>query len=229
MGRERFGIRDGYHTRRIPPMLSIDPSKSALLLMHFQNDNVDPKGKFGAQIPPFVFENAQRVMAAARRSGLPVIHVRVAFAEGYPEIRESPTPLLQMVMASGALVDGSWGADFHPAVTPADGDLIVTQRGMSALDGTDLGTVLPARGITTLVLAGVSTNMIITGTVWEAAHDQYATVVLGDCCAAGGEDVHAVALNLLSLLAMVSTADEFIEALEVTTTGEVKGGDAIVR
>jgi nicotinamidase-related amidase len=194
-------------------VLEIDTSKTALLLLHFQNDNVDPKGKFGAMVRPAVFKNATRAANAARRAGVSIIHVRIAFRPGYPGIDETSTPILQSVKRASALLDDSWGVDFHPAVTPLPGDVVVTQRGMSVLGGTDLGTLLPARGITTLVLCGVSTNVVVTGTVWEAALGEYGAIVLRDGCHANTDEAHASGLRFLSPLATVITTDDFVAAL----------------
>lgn len=181
--------------------------------MHFQNDNVDPKGKFGATVPQAVFQNATRAADAAREGGVPVIHLRIAFHPGYPGIDDRSTPILRSVKEASALLDDSWGVDFHPAVTPIQGDLVVTQRGMSVLAGTDLCSLLPTRGITTLVLCGVSTNVVVTGTVWEAAAGGYGAIVLRDGCYADTDEAHAVGLGFLSPLATVITTDEFVAAL----------------
>jgi nicotinamidase-related amidase len=194
-------------------VLEIHTPKTALLLLHFQNDNVDPKGKFGATVRAAVFENATRAANAARRVGVSVIHVRIAFRPGYPGIDGTSTPILQSVKRASALLDDTWGVDFHPAVAPVQGDLVVTQGGMSVLAGTELRTLLPARGITTLVLAGVSTNVVITGTVWEAALGGYRAIVLADGCAADTDEAHAVGLRFLSPLATIVTTEEFLAGL----------------
>jgi nicotinamidase-related amidase len=181
--------------------------------MHFQNDNVDAKGKLRGAVPLNVFDSVYRAADAARRSGVPVVHVRLTFESGYPGINDASPPILRSVKRLAALREHSWGAEFHPAVAPREGDVVVTQHGMSALAGTDLRSFLPARGIDTLVLCGVSTNVVITGTVWEAAFEGYTAIVVKDGCYATSDDAHALGLQVLSALATLVTAEEFVAAL----------------
>jgi len=199
-------------------MQDFGTNSTALLAMDFQNDIVDPKGKFGVQAfaghvqQKRAIENATRVVAAARSKRLPVIHVVVAFPEGHPSINMS-AQLFAGIKQANALVQGTWGADFHPALKPEQDEFVVTKQTVSAFAGTDLDKSLRARGITTLVLTGVATNFVIDGTARDAVDRGYAVAILEDCCASFNEEVHASALQVLTHLARISTADEFISAL----------------
>ena len=199
-------------------MPKFDTSRTALLAMDFLNDIVDPKGKFGVQAfaghveQKHAIENAARAVAAARSKSLPVIHVVVAFPEGHPGLNMS-AQLFAGIKQANALVQGTWGADFHPALKPAPDELVVTKQTVSAFAGTDLDKSLRPRGITTLVLTGVATNFVIDGTARDAVDRGYAVVILEDCCASFNEELHISALQVLSHLAQVSSADEFLSAL----------------
>jgi nicotinamidase-related amidase len=199
-------------------MEKLELAKTAYLVMDFQNDIVDPKGAIGAQgmatqvREKRAIENAGRALAAARRTGVLVVHVGVAFRPGHPEIGTG-APLFQGIKAAGALVEGSWGADFHPQLTPTEGEIVVIKRGVSALAGTDLDAMLRSRGINTLVLAGIATNFVIEGTARHAVDEGYRVVVLSDCCASFDEAMHGFSLQILSQLGASATADEFCAAL----------------
>ncbi|TMB65566.1 MAG: cysteine hydrolase, partial [Chloroflexi bacterium] len=123
-------------------MLGLDNNSAVLLAMDFQNDIVDAKGKFGTQAfaghveQRHVIETASQAVAAARDKGVAVVHVKVALPDGHPDINMS-APLFAGVKQLGALIEGTWGADFHPAMKPAEGELIITKQSVSAFAGTD--------------------------------------------------------------------------------------------
>jgi len=199
-------------------MLTLEKPKTALLVMDFQNDIVDPEGSFGRQgmaaqvAEKKAIENTARAMTAARSKGVPVIHVAVAFRPGHPEINQA-VPLFAGIKKANALVEGSWGADFHPGVAPAAGELTVIKRGVSALAGTDLNQIFRGRSISIVVLAGIATNFVVEGTARDAADNGYQVIVLKDCCASFTNEMHNFSLSLLPQLATLATADEFAAAL----------------
>jgi len=196
----------------------LELAKTAYLVMDFQNDIVDPKGAIGAQgmatqvREKHAIENTATALAAARRNGALIVHVGVAFRPGHPEIGAG-APLFQGIKEAGALVEGSWGADFHPQLKPMEGEIVVIKRGVSALAGTDLGAMFRSRGINTLVLAGIATNFVIEGTARHAVDEGYRVVILSDCCASFDEAMHGFSLQILSQLGASATVDEFCAAL----------------
>jgi nicotinamidase-related amidase len=199
-------------------MLTIDKAKTALLVMDFQNDIVDPKGVIGTQgmaaqvQEKKAIENTAKAIGAARSKGLLVVHVGVAFRQGHPEIGPG-APLFQGIKQANALLEGSWGADFHPGVKPAQGEIVMIKRGVSALAGTDLNTMLRGKGISTLVLTGIATNFVIEGTARHAVDEGYQVIVLTDCCASFNDRMHTFSLQILSQLGAAATAAEFVTAV----------------
>jgi ureidoacrylate peracid hydrolase len=199
-------------------VISIDPARTALLVMDFQNDLVDPEGTFGSQGAAEVerkhaIENTAQALAAARRERVTVVHVGLAWREGHPEINPA-APLFSGAPPAGGLVEGTWGAEFHPALRPADAELVVRKRGVSALAGTELERFLRLRGLRTLVLSGFATNFVVEGTAREAVDRGYEVVVLADCCASYSAEMDDFALQaILPLLGTVTSCGEFIEAL----------------
>ncbi len=141
-----------------------------------------------------------------------IVHVGVAFRQGHPEIGPG-APLFQGIKKGNALLEGSWGADFHPGLKPADGEIVVIKRGVSALAGTDLGLVLRTKGISSLVLTGIATNFVIEGTARHAVDEGYQVTILTDCCASFSDDMHTFSLQILSQLGAAGMAAEFVAAL----------------
>ena len=199
-------------------MTSINASKTALLVMDFQNDIVDPKGALGSQgladqvSKSNAIPNAAKALAAARKAGMLVVHVAVAYRPGHPEVAEGAA-LFQGIKAAGALVEGSWGAEFHPDLQPLDGDLVITKRGVSAFAGTDLELILRNYGIDNVVLTGIATTFVLEGTARHAVDLGIPVTVLDDCCASMNADMHAASLTVLEILGVLSNVDEFIAGL----------------
>ena len=199
--------------------LELEKNTTALLAMDFENDIVHEEGAlkdFG--LAQMVKENdilakESTLLGAARSAGVKVVYVSVKFRAGHPEV--SPyTGLFQAVVATNALVEGTWGAQIHDAVAPREGEPVVTKRAVSAFAASDLEKLLNASGISTLLLSGVATNFVVEGTAREAADRGYNVVVVGDCCSSMSQEAHDSALNtVLPFLATITTSDEVIAAL----------------
>jgi nicotinamidase-related amidase len=191
-----------------------EPRSTALLLMHFQNDIVHPDGAFGPSrqtIRPALdamLAAAASAQRAARASGVPVIHVAVAFRPGYPDLNRR-SPLFAGIEQRGALVEGDWGAAFHEAIAPQPGDLTVVSRGMSAFGGSDVDLLLRLANVNAVALAGFATNGVVESTARDAVDRGLGVTVLEDCCAASSEETHRAALVFLRALGDMSTAGAF--------------------
>ncbi|WP_284740035.1 cysteine hydrolase family protein [Amycolatopsis sp. RTGN1] len=87
-----------------------------------------------------------------------------------------------------AIAEGSPGIGLD---LPVHGeDVVVRKRRTSAFAGTDLDLVLRARGVDTVVLAGVATSAMVAATAYDAADRGYRVTVLADGCADGDPAVH---------------------------------------
>ena len=83
----------------------------------------------------------------------------------------------------------------HHAIAPTDGDVVVRKSRVGAFSTTDLAEQLSARGIDTLILAGISTSGVVLSTVRDAADRDYRVVVLSDASADPDPEVHAFLLE----------------------------------
>jgi nicotinamidase-related amidase len=80
----------------------------------------------------------------------------------------------------------------HDDVTPRSGDILVRKTRVGAFSTTDLDRQLRDRGITTLILGGVSTSGVVLSTVRDAADRDYRVFVLSDGSADSDREVHDV-------------------------------------
>ena len=167
---------------------TLDAKQTAVLVMDYQNDIVD---LLPAQEREPLLDRAASLVAGARQAGLPVIYVVVRFREGYPEV-SAQNPLFASLKQTGLLREGTPGAEIHARVAPKPGEVVVTKRRVGAFSTTDLETVLRAKGIHTLVLAGIATSGVVLSTVRWAADMDYQQVVVADACADRDPEVHRV-------------------------------------
>ena len=200
--------------------LSIDKGHTALLAMDFENDILHENGAFKdfgfAQMVKQndVLGKTARLLDAARGAGVKVIYVSVKFRPGYPE-RPQNAGMFQAVAGANALLEGAWGSTIHEAVTPKDGEPVVSKRGISAFTASDLAALLTTGGITTLLLTGVATNFVVEGTAREAADRGYNVVIVGDCCASASQEIQDSALSTtLPFLTTISNSEEVTAALK---------------
>lgn len=191
--------------------MSFDPRRSAVLSMDLQAGVVSVYVKDEGLIP-----RVAGLVDEARRAGLLIIHVKVGFRPNVPEA--SPrNRFLSAVKASPRhqeFFQGESGA-IHPALTPRDGDLVVTKTRVSAFAGTDLDLLLRAHGIETLVLLGVATSGVVLATLLAAFDADYELIAIRDCCADLDAELHeALLTRQFPRIATVLTADEFQKLLQ---------------
>ena len=162
-----------------------DAAPSALLVMDVQRGIMERYGDAA------LLERLSSALAAARKAGLTVIFVRVAFRPGHPEISSSNRSF-STLRDSPDLDEGGAATEVHPAVAPLSGEVVVTKRRVSAFSGSDLDVVLRAGGIGTLVLCGIATSGVVLSTVRAAADLDFRLVVLADACGDRDPEVHRV-------------------------------------
>ena len=88
-------------------------------------------------------------------------------------------------------------------------DLKVTKRQWGAFYGTDLDLQLRRRGVTTVVIGGVATNMAVESTARAAHEHGYAVVLAEDAATTFSAEMHAFAFeHIFPHLGRVAKADE---------------------
>ena len=184
---------------------------TALVALHYQNDIVHPDGKLGAAAGnPELLANARRLLAGARAAAMPVVSVRIAFPGG--EARAN-APIFSVAMGAGAVVEGTWGSEFHAELGPADGEPVVTHARINAFYESELESVLRRLEAERLVLAGVATHSSVEHTARHATDMGYEVFVAADACASADPELHAAALRVLEPhVACVASVDEVLGA-----------------
>jgi len=181
----------------------MDPKKTALVLIEFQNDFTTPGGTLhdavkGVMEKNNMLANTIETVEKARKAGATIVWVPITFAEGYGEMRDEPYGILKGVKDSKSFVKGSWGAAIVDSLKPHAGDVIIEgKRGLCGFESTNLDWVLRSRGITDIALGGFLTNCCVESTMRVGYEKGYNVVTLTDCTAAitQEEQDHACAKN----------------------------------
>ncbi|WP_206922175.1 cysteine hydrolase family protein [Alicyclobacillus suci] len=185
----------------------------ALLVMDMQNGIVS---RF--QENQAMMNAVQKSVEVARQKGIPVIFVRVAFSEGYPEVSPKNKAFSQ-VQQMGGMTVSEYATQIHESVQPRTGEPIVTKYRVSAFAGSNLEVILRAKQIDTLILTGIATSGVVLSTLREAADKDFAITVLEDACADPDSEVHRVLMEkVFPRQATVQTVDEWVNTLNSTHT-----------
>src|SRR6202451_2861020 len=176
-----------------PYAFPLDLPHCALLIIDMQRDFLEPGG-FGEMLGNDVsqlrrtIEPNRRLLAAWRAAGLLAMHTR----EGHrPDLADLP-PAKKIRGRSATcigdagpmgriLVRGEAGHDIISELYPAPGAPVIDKPGKGAFHATALQSILPRRGITQLIVTGVTTEVCVNTTVREANDRGYDCLVLEDC------------------------------------------------
>ena len=211
-----------------PFELDFDVATSALVFIDFQRDFVLPGG-FGEQLGNDTsllleaIEPAQKVLAKAREIGMFVAHTR----EGHrPDMSDCPPAKLTrggqtFIGTEGPmgriLIRGEKGHDIVEQVYPIPGEPVIDKLGKGAFYQTDLHQILIDRGIKTLFVGGVTTEVCVHTTVREANDRGYECVVLSDCTASYFPEFHRIGLAMIkaqgAIFGWVASSDQFIDSV----------------
>ncbi len=116
-------------------MLSVEKSKTALLVMDVQNDIVHMEGKYKDFGCPAhakerdIFGSIKKVLTTARNKGIKVIHVKFGMRDFKAETAKNNTPILSAVKELKACNLNEWGGEIHEAFTPVKGEEIIEKIG----------------------------------------------------------------------------------------------------
>jgi nicotinamidase-related amidase len=188
-------------------LMPLDPKTTALVLIDLQ------RGVAAMPVQPHasadVIIRAAALAERFRALGAPVVLVHVSFS---PDGRDLLTPPNDAAPPRMSFAEG-WD-EIVPELGPRPGDLLVTKRQWGAFYGTDLDLQLRRRGVKTIVLGGISTNIGVESTARAAFEHGYAQILVEDTMASHSAEAHAFAVTqIFPRLGHVRTADQVLAAL----------------
>lgn len=184
----------------------IDSHQTALVLIDFQ------RGIVGMPTVPHtgfeVLKNAVLLADRFRQMEAPVVLVRVTFsADG----KDALNPDADAPHKPGPLPP-DW-AEIAPELGPLPGDIVITKRQWGAFHGTELDLQLRRRGITRIVLGGISTAIGVESTARDAFELGYHLVFVEDAMASMSEETHLYPIrNIFPRIGRIRSAQEVLAA-----------------
>ena len=225
-----------------PASLTVDTSKTAIIVVDMQNDFGTKGGMFDrAGIDISMIQRAvaptARVLTAARKAHINVVYLKMAYKPDLSDMGSPGSPnwrIHQQVMHVGTavrapngaesrvLVRDTWNSDIVNELKPESTDTVLYKSRFSGFYETELDNKLKEMGIRYLIVTGCTTSVCVESTIRDAMFRDYLPVLLEDCTA---EPVgyglprsnHEATLLLIQLmLGWVSSSDQFIKALETS-------------
>src|SRR5947209_3105102 len=214
----------------LPYAYNFDPATTALVVIDMQRDFLEPGG-FGESLGNDVnqlrrtIEPTAALLAGCRELGLLIIHTR----EGHlPDLSDCPPAKL----ARGApsmrigdpgpkgriLIRGEVGHDIIDELQPLPGEPVIDKPGKGAFYATSFGDLLSQRGITSLVVTGVTTEVCVHTTVREANDRGYECLVLEDCVGSYFPEFQRIGVEMIAaqggIFGWVAPSSAFLKSLQ---------------
>jgi nicotinamidase-related amidase len=186
----------------------VDPSHTALVLIDIQNDFCSSGGTFdrsGYDVSMYsaMIPRTARLLSSARQAGVLCVFIQNTTLRGH--LSDSPAQVRFRVRLAHDpsqpslryTEDGTWGQEFVPELTPADGELTIKKFRSSAFVGTPLDLLLRSNGIQTIVISGCTTEGCVESTARDGMFMDYYVVVVPDCVESDTRDQHEASLTLM--------------------------------
>jgi ureidoacrylate peracid hydrolase len=185
-----------------PHPLTVEPSRTAVVVVDMQNDFGADGGMFDRAGVPIsgiqaVVAPTARVLAAARCAGIQIVYLKMQFEPDLSNAGgpDAPNFLIHRRLGLGdpvqatdgregrILIKDTWNTDILPALASQDGDIVVSKHRFSGFFETNLDEILRERGITSLVFTGCTTSVCVESTLRDAFFRDYRCLLLEDCAA----------------------------------------------
>jgi ureidoacrylate peracid hydrolase len=214
-----------------PESLTIGQATTALVVVDMQNAYLSKSGYldrvgFDVSTSAPVIDKAAAVLAAARGAGMFVIHLQNGFNALQTEAGGPTSPVwhksnaLKYMRANPAergklITHRTWDHDFVEPMRPIAGEAVIPKARYSGFAGTHLEQLLRARGITTIVLVGVNTNVCVEATLRDAYHREFFALMIPDATLQAGSNsiFEATVFNVTRFFGWVTSSEKMIAAL----------------
>jgi nicotinamidase-related amidase len=217
----------------------LSPENAALLLIDFQNDFCAAEGATGRtgasmRMIDAAVRRTRELLRSAREHGNFVVHVRAEYGRHWRSpsspyrfpVEGRREPAVWTASAADMSTNrwfeedetevcrtGTWGAEFVEGLCPEPGEAVITKHRFGAFAGTGLDQLLRARGLSSLVVAGVTTNCCVETSAREAVMREFSLIVVEDCVGVKDHlaDLHRATLEALgTYFGLVRPASDII-------------------
>src|SRR5439155_24861263 len=198
----------------------MDPKKTAVVLIEYQNDFTSKGGTLHDAVKSVMdktnmLQNTVDTVKKAREAGCTIVFAPITFVEGYGELNPQPYGILKGVVDSKSFRKGTWGAEIVDVLKPQEKNNVVEgKRGLDGFASTNLDFILRGRGIKTIALGGFLTNCCVESTMRSGYEKGYDVVTLKDCTAALSDEEQRLATEKnYPMFSRPMNHDEFLSEL----------------
>jgi nicotinamidase-related amidase len=212
---------------------SLKPSNTALIVIDMQTDfcgvggYVDKMG-YDLSLTRAPIEPIKKLMAGMRAAGYHIIHTREGHRPDLADLPANKRWRSRQIGEGGVgigdagpcgriLIRGEPGWEIIPDLAPLPGEVIIDKPGKGSFYGTDLQMVLNVRGITNLIITGITTDVCVHTTMRDANDMGFECCIVSDCCAATDYNNHLAALNMVKMqfgvFGAVTTSGALLEVI----------------
>ena len=212
-----------------PFPFEFDTASTALIVIDMQRDFIEPGG-FGESLGndvsrlSAIVPTVARLLAAFREAGLPIIHTRECHRPDLSDLPASKRNRGQPALRIGdpgpmgrILVAGEPGAEIVASLAPMPGEAVLDKPGKGAFYATDLAERLAQSKITTLVFAGVTTEVCVQTTMREANDRGFDCLLVEDATESYFPEFKAATLAMIraqgAIVGWTATCDQTVSAL----------------
>lgn len=174
---------------------AIDPKKTCLLMIEFQNEFTSEGGKLHDAGMKACMEHTQMLAKSSKLAkdlrvlGVKVFHAPITFAADGSDNPNRNMGILAGCDKGKLFVQGTWGAKICDEMAPIEGDVLVRgKKGLSCFPNTTLEAQLKLHGIETIALGGFMANCCVESTMRDACEKGFNVITLTDCVATGSVD-----------------------------------------
>jgi nicotinamidase-related amidase len=185
--------------------VTIGPRRSAVLALHWQVNVIKPEGFFGPMLSApvarsGVVQRAVRFHGSVRAAGIAVVFARFIVPAGEGGLVRNTELMRAVGDAQEAFRPDAAGAQLIEEMsTLAERDRVVDNQKLSGLAGNNLPGWLAERGIDTVFVTGVATNLVVEQTARHGTDLGLTVHTVSDCVAAANDAVHSASLANLDL------------------------------
>ncbi|WP_058911102.1 hydrolase [Entomohabitans teleogrylli] len=188
-------------------MLQLNAATTALVIIDLQEGILPYAG--GPYSADKVVSRAALLAEKFRASGSAVVMVRVGWSADYADALKQP---VDAPAPTGGLPAQWW--HYPLALGKRDSDIEVIKRQWGAFYGTDLELQLRRRGIETIVLCGIATNIGVESTARNAWELGFGVVIAEDACSAASGEQHRHSIeHIFPRISRVRSTEEILAAL----------------
>lgn len=165
--------------------VELSPESSAVVVVDMINEFLEPGGLMVLESGRSLYEPIQTLVDAAHEHGMAVVWLRDEHPDlSDPEFRKRTVHCLE----------GTWGTQIVDALKPGADDVILPKSTYNGFFRTPLDQVLRERGVKTLIVTGVVTNICVRSTCHDAFFLGYEVLVPEDCVSATSDREQASSL-----------------------------------